>query len=370
MYENMFRPIQIGNTTLKNRIVFAPTTLGISETAYMEKMEEIAAGGCAMVIIGDVPVQKSFFGHSLHTKKGFQFYETLAERVHDKNCKICAQLHQSDADIKGILPEIPKVLMKKMTADDLRESLNEHIGDYISHLPAKKVRHITKSFGEAAGLAKKAGFDMVQVHGDRMCGSFASPLFNHRSDAYGGTLKKRARFLLEAVSAVRKAVPDMTIDVKLPVRLENPAYGKAGFTLEELKTVVPLLERAGADSFHVTLANHSNLSDTIPPKNHPDFGAEGCFLFLADAVKKYTKLPVCGVGGLQSPDFVEEQLKSGRIQYAAMSRQLLADPHWVQKTKAGKTEKIRKCLRCNRDCLGGLQRHEGTHCIYERSRQK
>lgn len=370
MYETMFTPFPLGSLKLKNRIIFAPTTLGVSKEKYMERMERIAAGGCAMIVAGDVPVGKGIFGPSLYTEKGMAFYTELAERVHAHGCLLCAQLHQSDSDVKGMLPYLPAVLAKRMTADDLREKLNEKIGDYISSLPRKKVRSITKSFGEAAVLAKKAGFDMVQVHGDRMCGSFASSLFNHRQDDYGGTLKKRARFLLEAVSAVRKAVPEMAIDVKLVVRLEHPAYGKAGFTEKELETVVPLLERAGADSFHVTLANHSALTDTIPPKNHPVFGEEGCFLFLADEVRKYTGLPVCGVGGLSNPDFIEKQLREGRIQLAAMSRQLLADPEWVNKTAAGKTSEIRKCVRCNRDCLGGLQRHEGTHCIYERSGKK
>ena len=370
MYDTICSPVQLGKLELKNRIVFAPTTLGVSKEEYLERMERIAAGGCAMIVAGDVPVRKSAFGHSLYSKKGMEFYRELAERVHRHGCLLCAQLHQSDSDLKGMLPYLPAVLAKRMTADELREKLNEKIGAYISRMPLKEVRATTKAFGEAAVLAREAGFDLVQVHGDRMCGSFASSLFNHREDAYGGTLKKRARFLLEAVSAVRKAVPDMTIDVKLAVRMENPAYGKAGFTMAELETVVPLLERAGADSFHVTLANHSSLTDTIPPKSHPVFGEEGCFLFLADEVRKYTKLPVCGVGGLSSPDFVEKQLAEGRIQLAAMSRQLLADPEWVKKTAAGKTEEIRKCVRCNKDCLGGLQRHEGTHYIYERSGKK
>lgn len=370
MYDTICSPIKLGSVELKNRIIFAPTTLGVSKEEYLERMEKIAAGGCVMIVVGDVPVGKSIFEHSLYSKKGMKFYTELAERVHVHGCLLCAQLHQSDSDIKGMLPYFPAVLAKRMTADELREKLNERIGDYISSLPRKKIRSITKSFGEAAVLAKEAGFDMVQVHGDRMCGSFASSVFNHREDDYGGTLKKRSRFLLEAVSAVRKVLPELPIDVKLVVRMENPSYGKAGFTVEELETVVPLLERAGADSFHVTLANHSALTDTIPPKTHPVFGAEGCFLFLADEVRKYTQLPLCGVGGLTSPDFVEEQLAKGRIQMAAMSRQLLADPEWVNKTAAGKTEEIRKCVRCNRDCLGGLQRHEGTHCIYERSGKK
>lgn len=366
MYETIGSPLRLGNVTLKNRIVFAPTTLGVSNDAYLERIEKIAAGGCAMVIIGDVPVLEVPFGNSLYTENGFAFYEKLAETAHKHGCKICAQLHQDDTDLESMRQYLPDVREGKISMDRLRELVNAHVGPFITNMPAEKVRTITGAFGDAAVLAKKAGFDVMQVHGDRMCGSFASPLFNQRADSYGGSLENRARFLLEAVKAVRQAVPDVPVDVKLAVRMEQPAYGKAGFTEAELEAVVPMLERAGADSFHVTLANHGALSDTIPPANHSYFVAEGCFLQFCDEVKKYTSLPVCGVGGLSNPDFVEEQLKTGRMELAAMSRQLIADPQWTKKVLTGKKKEIRRCVRCNKDCLGGMMRHEGTHCIYEK----
>lgn len=366
MYETIGSPVTLGNVTLKNRIVFAPTTLGGPNDAYLERIEKIAAGGCGMIIIGDVPVLSMPFGNNLYTESGFAFYEKLAETAHKYGCKICAQLHQDDTDFGALRQYAPQLKEGKLSQDDLRQMINDLVGPYVTNMPVEKVRSITSAFGDAAVLAKKAGFDVMQVHGDRMCGSFASPLFNQRTDNYGGSLENRARFLLEAVEAVRKAVPDMPIDVKLAVRMEQPRYGKAGFTEDELKTVVPMLEKAGADSFHVSLANHAALSDTIPPANHPYFHEEGCFLRFCDIVKQYTNLPVCGVGGLTSPAFVEEQLKTGRIDCAAMSRQLLADPQWPEKVLTGREKEIRRCVRCNKDCLSGMMRHEGTHCIYEK----
>ena len=77
---------------------------------------------------------------------------------------------------------------------------------------------------------------------------------------------------------------------------------------DELKVFVPMLEKAGVTSFHVTLANHSDLENTIPPKNHPYFGEPGCFLKFCDEVRQYTNLPICGVGGLTDPVFVEPTL--------------------------------------------------------------
>lgn len=358
-------PLNLGGVALKNRIIFAPTTFGLPEDELLQKIERIAAGGCAMVIIGDVPVGRTPFG-SIYSKRGFNHYKKLCDAVHAKGCKICAQLHQSDSDIPGMLRYLPGVMTKKYSADDLRKLLNQRVGPYISGLPADRVAAITAAFGTAAAAAKKAGFDMVQVHGDRMCGSFSSAIFNQRADRYGGSLQNRARFALEAVTAIRRSLPDMPIDFKLAVRQEDPHYGNAGVLTEELAYFVPALERAGVTSFHVTLANHCALEDTIPSKNHPYFAEEGCFLKFADEVRAHTSLPICAVGGFTSPDFVENQLACGRVDCVAMSRQLLADPDWPRKVISGDTANIRFCVRCNRDCLGGVKRHEGAHCVFDK----
>ena len=292
--------------------------------------------GCAMIIVGDVPVGKSKFEKSLFDSKGFAFYQKIVEIAHDADCRVCAQLHQSDSNLLAMFKYIPGLLLKKITPDQLREKLNAEVAPYITNMSQRKIHEIISGFGKAAALAKQAGFDMVQVHGDRMCGSFSSAIFNHRTDEYGGSAENRARFAVEAVSAVHAAVPGMPIDYKLAVRQKEPHYGNAGVVEEELPIFVPLLERAGVTSFHVTLANHSALENTIPPANHPYFGHPGCFLKFCNEVRQYTDLPICGVGGLNDPDFVEQQLFDGRIQCAAMSRQLLADPDWVNKLKTGR----------------------------------
>lgn len=366
MYETINSPINYGGLELKNRIIFAPTTFGLAEDEYFEKIRKIAAGGCAMVIIGDVPVGKSQFEKSLFGKKGFAHYQKLVEIVHSYDCRICAQLHQTDSNMLAMLKYVPGVLTKKISMEELRPLLNAEVAPYISKLSTRKIHKIINGFGEAAVLAVKAGFDMVQVHGDRMCGSFSSTVFNHRTDEYGGSAENRARFAVEAVKAIRSRLPEIPIDYKLAVRQEDPHYGNAGVVESELGIFVPLLTDAGVTSFHVTLANHSSLEDTIPPANHPYFKEQGCFLKFCDEVRQYTDKPITGVGGLNQPDFVEQQLASGRIACAAMSRQLLADPEWPNKVASGQIKEIHRCVRCNKKCLGGLQQHQGTHCIYEK----
>lgn len=272
MYEAIGQPLQLGSLCLKNRIVFAPTTLGLAGPEQEEMLRRIAAGGCALAWIGDVPVEKRGFG-SLFSAKGFERYRRLTDALHSERCLAGAQLHQSDSDLGAMVKFLPALLTRRIGPDELRQKLNEAAGPYITALPAGRVRQITAAFGSAAAQARRAGFDLVQVHGDRMCGSFASPLFNRRTDAYGGSLENRLRFALEAVEAVRAREPDLPIDFKLVVRLEN--YGRAGLLPGELAVAVPLLEVAGVTSFHVTLANHCALQDTIPPASHPDFGGRG-----------------------------------------------------------------------------------------------
>ena len=360
--------VDYGGIRLKNRMIFAPTTFGLPKEAYFERMREIAAGGCAMIIVGDVPVRKSPFEQSLFEEEGFAFYKELAEIVHREDCLICAQLHQPDTDLELMASLMPELRAGKISMGEVRNRLNQGVGPYITRMPAEQVRSITGAFGEAAVLAAEAGFDMVQIHGDRMCGSFSSPVYNHRRDEYGGSTEKRARFALEAVRAVRSRLPQIPIDYKLAVRQENPHYGNAGVLEEELEIFVPLLEEAGVTSFHVTLANHSRLEDTIPPAGHPYFSNEGCFLKFCSQVRRWTSRPICGVGGLTDPDFVEEQLRNGSITCAAMSRQLLADPQWPKKVMENRRQEIRRCIRCNRKCLGGLMAHKGTGCIYDEGR--
>ena len=363
-YKMLAQSVDYGGLRLKNPIIFAPTTMGLREQEYLDKLEAIAKGGCAMIVIGDVPVLPGPMGP--FSKSGFKRYSRIAEVAHRHGCKVCAQLHQNDTHFSGMFKYVPRLLTGKMKREDLRPLLNQQTGKYISSLPVEKVREITSAFGPAAEQVVKAGFDMVQVHGDRMCGSFSSSLFNHRTDEYGGSAEARTRFAVEAVESIRQRLPNLPIDYKLAVRQEDPHYGNAGVLEEELGVFVPALERAGVTSFHVTLADHGKLEDTIPPHDHPAFSAEGCFLPFCDQVRAFTSLPLCGVGGLSDPDFVEAQLASGRIQCAAMSRQLIADPEWPNKVRDGRAAEIRRCCRCNKKCLGGMYDHTGVHCIYDK----
>src|SRR5699024_5579885 len=132
MYETIRSPLNYGGLTLKNRIIFAPTSLGLSRGETLQRLPKIAAGGCAMIIIGDVPVLPHGFGPSLYTRKGQAYYREMADVVHREGCKLCAQLHQSDSNLKGMLRYIPGVLTHRISMEELRPLLNEQIAPYIT----------------------------------------------------------------------------------------------------------------------------------------------------------------------------------------------------------------------------------------------
>lgn len=354
MYEKIKSTLDYGGLNLRNHIIFAPTTMGLTQNETKERMRRIASGGCALIVIGDVPVVPFCPEPSLYCGEGFGYYCELVDTIHSEGCKVSAQLYLTDSFYHSAENETE---LRRIPIDDL--------ADYISVIPEGHLREYVKAFGNAAEKCLEAGFDAVQILGDRMLGSFSSAVFNKRTDSYGGSVENRLRLTVECVREVRSRFPELAIDFKLPVRQEEPHYGNAGIIVEELSQVVPMLETAGVTSFHVTLANHGSLNDVIPSARHPYFGEEGCFLRYADMVKKFTSLPVCGVGGLTDPDYIERQLEDGRIDCFAMSRQLITDPEWGNKVCAGDTGKIKRCIRCNGRCIQGMIKHSGVHCFQE-----
>lgn len=224
----------------------------------------------------------------------------------------------------------------EISADEAHRKLAENMAGFADSLTLVQIGQIVRLFAQAAKNAEEIGLDMIQLHGDRLAGSFSSALFNHRADAYG----ERTRFCVEMVRAVREAVPGMPLDYKITVRTSDPALGRGGVLLGEVCGFVPALQKAGVDSFHVALANHSNIRDTIPARNHPHLQGEGCFLHLAREVKKYTAKPVCAVGKIQTPAFAKDVLAQG-FALIGLSRQLIADPEWPEKVMQGRDADIR-----------------------------
>lgn len=211
----------------------------------------------------------------------------------------------------------------------------------VKALTQELIDDIVKAYGHAAGLAKRAGFEMVMIHGGHgwLINQFLSPLFNHRSDSYGGSLENRVRFAIEVLQSVRAAVgPFFPIEF----RMSGAEFTEGGDGLEEGIQIAQAIE-AYADIIHVSAGTYQKTFGITHPSM---FEAHGRNVYLAAEIKKHVSKPVATIGGLTDPAMMEDIIASGKADIVYMARQLLADPETPQKIMEGRDADIVHCLRC------------------------
>ena len=255
-------------------------------------------------------------------------------------------------DVTGVPPVAPSALAHEVQEVDTRTVVP-------LALSRERIRDVVNAFAEATERAKRAGFDVVEIHGAHgyLIAQFLSPLDNHRSDEYGGSLENRARFALEVTRACRERVGDYP----LIFRFSADEYAPGGFTLDEACEIAPWLVAAGADALHVTGGCYRSRPSgalMIPPMRYP----EATFLHLARAIKPRVSVPVIAVGRLHDPSLVERLLTEGQADMVALGRQLIADPEWPRKVREGRRDEIRPCVACN-TCVDGMREGARLQCL-------
>ena len=358
---NIFTPIKIGNVEIKNRIMFPPLTTsfeergGIITPTAIEFYREIAKGGTGLIVIGDVSAVAAFSKTpTLHHDGLIEGHKNLTDAVHKEGSKIAAQIFYPEVD--------PDIITKEMKANGMPSAMKLYhrlFNEFVNEVDKEGIEKIQNLIVDVAVRAKKAGYDMLQLHGDRLIGMFCSPILNKRTDEYGGSFENRARFVLEVMDKIRAVLPDMAIDYKMSIIRMNPRKGFGGPTLEEAKILVKWLEEKGVNSFHVALANHGELINTIPSMGLEPYG---CFLDLSEEIKSVATVPVSCVGRIIKPEMVRDILDTNKADIVALGRQLVADPNWPIKVLEGKEDEIRYCIMCNRGCADKLLAHGSIAC--------
>lgn len=225
----LFEPIRIGHLELKNRIVFPPMTTGYEEKGSITRKsinfyKTIAQGGAGLIVVGDVSSQPTqSVVPALYDDCFTSGFRQLTDAVHASGAGIAAQIFHQEYDMAEIM-----AAMRMQGKEAALRKLRADMRDFCNRLTAEQIQEIQDRFVTLALRARKAGFDMIQIHGDRLIGMFSSPIMNRRSDAYGGSLENRARFALEVTRKIRAALPDMPLDYKLAIIRTNPPMGKAG----------------------------------------------------------------------------------------------------------------------------------------------
>jgi 2,4-dienoyl-CoA reductase-like NADH-dependent reductase (Old Yellow Enzyme family)/thioredoxin reductase len=208
-------------------------------------------------------------------------------------------------------------------------------------LTKEMIAEITAAYGHVAGLAKRAGFEMLMIHGGHgwLINQFLSPLFNHREDEYGGSLENRCRFALEVLQAVRAAVgPFFPIEF----RMSGAEFAEGGYDLEEGIRIAMAIEPY-VDIIHVSAGTYQKTFGITHPSMFTDHGRN---VYLAAEIKKHVSKPVATIGGLNDPAQMEEIISSGKADVVYMARALLADPFLPRKIMENRDDEIVRCLRC------------------------
>ena len=208
-------------------------------------------------------------------------------------------------------------------------------------LSKEQIDEIVQAYGTVAGLAKRAGFEMIMIHGGHgwLINQFLSPYFNHRTDEYGGSLENRCRFACQVLDAVRAAVGPM---FPIEFRFSGSELFEGGYDLEEGVRIAQTLE-SRIDLLHVSAGTYQRgFGDTHPSM----FKDHGCNVYLAAEIKKHVSIPVATIGGLNDPAQMEEIIASGKADVVYMARALLADPFLPRKVMENRSEDIVHCLRC------------------------
>jgi 2,4-dienoyl-CoA reductase-like NADH-dependent reductase (Old Yellow Enzyme family)/thioredoxin reductase len=351
-FPHLFSPIKLGNVTLRNRIVAAPTgEYNLTAEGYFTPeaiayFEVKAAGGAAAVTIGEGFV---------HTKTSKT--RVVVPPLDDPG--VFPSLARAARAVKshGAIPSIE--LQHAGKAGGVGKSLADRVrwgpssdrdadGSEVHEMPEDMILEIVDSFGKAAANLKRSGFEMVLIHGGHgwLIHQFLSPLDNKRKDKYGGKIENRARFALMVIDAIRKAVgPGFPIEF----RMSGDEFREGGYHLEDGIKFAKLID-GKVDLIHVSAGHVRELF----LRTHPMmFQEHGCNVYLATAIKEEVKTPVACVGAITDVEMMEDIVASGKADVVAVARALISDPYLPKKAAAGRTEEITPCIRCL-NCMGSV----------------
>lgn len=351
-FSHILSPCTIHGLDLENRVVMPPmgTNLGNRDAtvsdALMAYMQRRAQARPGLIITEIAAVHET--GSLINTELGIyddRFIpglKRLADTIHAGGAKAAVQLHHGGRECFFLLNEgkalgpsaepslIYGVAPKEMTLEDMCT--------------------IRESFAAAAVRAREAGFDMVEIHGAHgylLC-QFLSPIANRRRDEYGSTMKNRARFVVEVIEAVRRSVG---ADFPISLRLSIDESIRGGYTEGDMLTVVPDFVKAGVDVIHASLGTYGTPGGitSAPVEFEPGFNA-----FRARKVKEVVDVPVITVGRFTDLSAADRVIARGDADLVSFGRQFLADPDFLPKTRAGRTDDIRTCIACNQGCIERL----------------
>ena len=348
-FPHLSSPITIGRVTFRNRMFSAPMggtditndgCIGPKSTAFYELRGK---GGAAAVTVSECMVHPKTDGsHAYHLDTAVLNSLAAATYTADaiRRHGAMPSLELSHSGMYAGTYMTDKTKQKSMNQWGASDIIRPD-GIEVKALTKEMIAEIVESYGTVAGLAKRAGFEMIMVHGGHgwLLNQFFSPYFNKRTDEYGGSLENRCRLAIEVLKSVREAVgPGFPIEF----RLSGSELFEGGYDLAEGCRIAQQIEPY-IDLLHVSAGTYQRgFGDTHPSM----FKEHGCNVYLAAEIKKHVSIPVATLGGLNDPHQMEEIIASGKADIVYMARALLADPCLPRKVVENREDEIVKCLRC------------------------
>ncbi|RTZ98356.1 MAG: NADH:flavin oxidoreductase [Deltaproteobacteria bacterium] len=355
---HLFSPIKIGHMTSKNRLLMPAMSINFGVDAkchvtdqLIEYLVERAKGGVGMMLLGGGGVHPG--GQELpdlpqmYNDDCIPALQEMVRRVKPHGSLFGVQLmhggRQSYLPLKVAPSAIPAPAVVK--------------GD-VKALEIDEIKELVSCFGDAARRCQTAGFDFIELHGAHgyLINQFLAPNSNIRTDDYGGSFENRTRFLFEIITDIQKKTKN---ELPVGIRINGNDYIENGWELAEAVKLAPLLEKAGVVYLHVSGGVYGSTELTIPSMYTP----HGCFVHLAEAVKKHVSIPVITVGRIKYPDHADQIIKEGRADMVALGRSLLADPYYPQKAETGEFSRIRPCVGCCLGCIHAVLAKEPGSCV-------
>jgi 2,4-dienoyl-CoA reductase (NADPH2) len=353
-YPNLFAPLDLGHVTLPNRILMGSMHTGLEDKARdYDKLAayfaERARGGVGLMVTGGIsPSIEGWlkpFGGRLTLPWHKPRHRKLTQAVHAEGGRICLQILHAGRYGYHPLSVAPSRLKSPITPFTPRalswRGVERTIGDFV----------------RCAQLAREAGYDGVEVMGSEgyLINEFIVARTNQRSDAWGGDAVRRMRFPIEIVRRMREAVGR---DFIIIYRLSMLDLVEGGQDWDEIVTLAKAIEAAGASIINTGIGWHEARVPTIVT-SVPRAG----FAWVTQKLKGEVSIPLVATNRINMPDVAERILAGGEADMVSMARPLLADPAWVNKAKAGRSERINTCIACNQACLDHVFQNKRASCL-------
>jgi len=353
-FPHLFEPLDLGFTTLKNRVLMGSMHTGLEETKNgFDKMAtyfgERAKGGVGLIVTGGIAPNRAGwvgpFAAKMTSESEANHHRKITEEVHKHGGKICMQILHSGRYGYHPLAVAPSSIKSPITPFKPWK------------LSGRGIRSTIKSFANAAGLAQVAGYDGVEIMGSEgyLINQFIAKKTNKRTDEWGGSYENRIRFPLEIVKAVRQKVGT---DFIIIFRLSMLDLVADGSSWEQVVQLAKLLEQEGVSIINTGIGWHEARIPTIAT-----MVPRGGFSWVTKRMMGNVNIPLITTNRINTPEVAEKIISEGHADMVSLARPFLADPEFVNKAKANQSHLINTCIGCNQACLDHVFEQKTASCL-------